>query len=241
MARHLSTLSPSIEHRIAAWQQIQRRLLDQPKPKLRPTITLSRAFGCEGFPLAERLRKDFEGLTGEPWLVYDKALLEVVAKQEGVPLAELERLGDVTRLETLGLANTNFYHQLAELDAVGKALVQFAQLGNAIIVGRGGTVLTRGFRNCFHFRLDASFEYRTRSMAERLELDASEAQELVRVNSRERDRFLSQHFKVNLSDISLYDAVFNNERHSVGEISAAIVAYVRRAWPEPALFAPRPD
>lgn len=239
MARHLASLSPSIEHRLAAWQQIQRRLLDQPKPRLRPTITLSRAFGCEGYPVAERLRQDFEARTGEPWLVYDKALLEAVAKQEGVPVAELERLGDVRSLDTLGLGASNYYQQLSELDAVGRRLVQFAHLGNAIIVGRGGAALTRGFKNCFHFRLDASFEYRVKSMAARLELDAGEAQELVRVNSRERDRFVAERFKVNLADLSLYDAVFNNERHSIAEISAAVVAYVARAWPDPELFAKR--
>lgn len=239
MARHHSSLSPSIDQRLAAWQQIQRRLLQEPKPKLRPTITLSRAFGCEGFPLADRLRTELQLRTGEPWNVYDKSLIEAVAKQEHLPVAQLEKLGNVTKgLQTMGLGQSDYYQQLAELDAVSQRLVQMAQLGNAIIVGRGGAVLTRGLKNCFHFRLEASFDFRARSMAERLELDLNEAEALVRVNSKERDRFISEHLKIDLGDASLYDAVFNNERHGTAEICAAIVAYVQRAWPEPELFAP---
>jgi hypothetical protein len=53
-----------------------------------------------------------------------------VAKQRHMPMADLKRLGDVTSgLETLGIRQSNYYQQLVELDAVGKLLVQVAQLG----------------------------------------------------------------------------------------------------------------
>lgn len=237
MSRPLLKLVPSIERRLTTWETIQERLTHEQTPKLRPTVTISRSFGCEGFPLADLLAARFQAATGEPWNVYDKALVETVANKEGVSPRILERLGDAVQgLETLGLLPSDYYQQLEALGALSRHIAVLAGLGNAIIVGRGGAILSQRMRNCYHFRLDASFGFRAASIARRLELPLSEAEEIVRVNADQRDRFIAQQFKVNAGDLSLYDAVFNNERHPVEAITAAIFAYVQAAWPEPELF-----
>jgi cytidylate kinase len=237
MASPFPSLSPSLELRLSAWLEVRERLLAEQKPRLRPTITLSRAFGCEAFPLAKRLAEVLQQRTGETWLVHDKTLLEAMAKEELLPLESLKKHGYVTGgFETLWLGPSDAYLRLKELDAVSKVLVHVAQLGNAIIVGRAGAALTRNLKNCFHFRLEGSLEHRIRSIARRLSLSRAEAEDLVKAGGAERDRFMAERLKVNLSDVTLYDAVFNDERHSGTEVAAAIVAYVEQAWPEPALF-----
>lgn len=51
MSNPLASLMPSIEQRECAWTELQERLAHPSKPLHFPAITLSREFGCEGYPL----------------------------------------------------------------------------------------------------------------------------------------------------------------------------------------------
>jgi len=92
-------------------------------------------------------------------------------------------------------------------------------------------VLCRQLENCFHFRLEAGLDWRIAALARRMGITRDEAQALERTESRLRERFLNDYLGVEAGDLGLYDAVFNNERHSVEQIAAAIFAYVESAWP----------
>lgn len=237
MAKLLSSLSPSIEHRLAGWEQIQYRLAHAPEPKIRPTITLSRQFGCEGFPLAEDLKARFEEATGEPWNIYDKSLIEKVAQDEDISLRLLKNLGDMTRaLDALGLHPSSHVSHDAAFAKVAKAIVQIAAVGNAVIVGRGGAILCRDLKNCFHFRVEARTEWRVSSLMARLDVGREEAEELVKTNTKLREKFISECLNEDISQLKHYHAIFNNERYSVREIGASIFAYVRQGWAEKGEF-----
>ena len=237
MSRPLSSLPPSIEHRLSGWIRIQERLSQHEEPRIRPTITLSRQFGCEGFPLAERLKILMEESSAEPWNIYDKTLLEKVALEEGISMDLLKKLGDITRrLEALGLNAPGHVTHDAAFEKVAKYLLEIAKVGNAVIVGRGGAILCHELKNSFHFRLEASFEWRVQSIMKRLELPQKEAEETVKTNSKLRDKFISQCLGANVGDLQHYDAVFNNERHSVEAMAQAITAYVKQAWEDKTYF-----
>lgn len=237
MSRPISALAPDIERRLAGWVKIQERNLPPQAVKLRPTITLSRQFGCEGFPLAERLKTLFEEATGEPWNVVDKSLIETVAREEEIPLSLLKRLGDLSRaIEAFGLHSPEHITHDMAFEKVGRALVQFARIGDAIVVGRGGAILCRGMRNCFHFRLVASLPWRIATFARRMELSAVEAEAQVKTSEKLRERFITQCLGEDVAEPRFYDAVFNNERHSVEQIAQAIVAYVHSGWEDKGFF-----
>jgi hypothetical protein len=51
---------------------------------IKPTITISREFGCEAYPMAERLQELLEKKSGEKWVVMDKNLLEEVARDHNL-------------------------------------------------------------------------------------------------------------------------------------------------------------
>jgi cytidylate kinase len=237
MSKPFSSLTPAIEQRLAAWQQLQFRLSHPSEPRMRPTITLSRQFGCEGFPLAECLKARFEKSSGEPWNIYDKSLVEQVAHDEDISLRLLKNLGDMSHtLESLGLhPATHITHDEA-FEKVAKAIVQIAATGNAIIVGRGSSILCRDLRNCFNFRLEASLDWRVASIMKRLEMAREEAEDLVKTNTKLREKFISQCLGQNIADLQHYHAIFNNERYSVQEMAAAILAYVKSAWVEKGFF-----
>lgn len=237
MTRPLSSLAPDIERRLAGWVKIQERHAPPAELKLRPTITLSRQFGCEGFPLAERLKAGFEAATGEPWNIFDKSLIELVAKEEDIPLNLLKRLGDMSRaIEAFGLHGAEHVTHDMAFDKVARYMVQVGKLGSAILVGRGGAILCRGLRNSFHFRLVASHGWRVATYARRTGLGLAEAEGQVKENEKLRERFVSQCLGENIADPGFYDAVFNNERHSVEAIARAILAYVQDAWEDKGLF-----
>jgi hypothetical protein len=237
MSKPFSSLTPSIEHRLAAWEQIQYRLARPAEPRIRPTITLSRQFGCEGFPLAECLKAKFEEASGEPWNIYDKSLVEKVAHDEDISLRLLKNLGDISHaLEALGLhPATHITHDEA-FEKVAKAIVQIAAVGNAIIIGRGSAILCEDLRNCFHFRLEAGFDWRVVSIMKRLEMAREEAEALVKTNTKLREKFISQCLGENIAEIRHYNAVFNNERYSLQEMAASIFAYVQSGWTEKGYF-----
>lgn len=237
MRNPFSSMTPSIEHRLAAWEQIQYRLSHPIEPRVRPTITLSRQFGCEGFPLAECLKALFDEATGETWNIYDKSLVEKVAQDEDISLRLLKNLGDMTHiLESLGLYPSTHVTQDAAFKKVAEAIVPIAVMGNAIIVGRGSSIICKDLSNCFHFRLGAGFDWRVARTMQRLAMAKEEAEEMVKTNTKLRERFIHECLGENSAELKHYNAVFNNERYSLQEMAAAILAYVKSGWTEVGYF-----
>ena len=221
------SLPTTVEERISGWIRIQEKLRPQAKPRPRPTLTLSRQFGCEGFPLSLRLQERLELATQETWTIFDKALIDELASNEGLSRRVFADLGDEGRaLEAFGfhprggLSTDEAFSKMAQF--IGKV----ARVGNAIVMGRGGAILCRELPNAFHFRLVASLEWRVESLMRRSDLSRNAAIQRVKTQARLRAQFIKRALGADVEDPLHYDAVFNNERHSVDEISAAILAYV---------------
>jgi hypothetical protein len=231
MAKTYTQLVPSIERRLSTWISIAEKSRLRNKTPIGPTITISRQYGCEGFPLAEALEKILENKTGEEWNIYDKALLQKVSEEEELSIRLLEGLGDPTHLlDSLPITILKRMPHSQMYRRVMEHLIGIAGLGRAIIVGRGGAVITQGLPNCYHFRLEASFGFRAASIGRRLELSLREAEKHVKENQEAREQFFSKCLNVSTDDHSFYDAIYNNERHSVVEIAWSIFAYVMQDW-----------
>ena len=227
------TLPYRVEERLAGWARIQEgRHAEAPaKARTRPTVTISRQFGCEGFPLALQLHALLNQATGELWTIFDKELIELVAQDARISIQVLEHLDDPSRfLEGFGFHPRGAVTTSEAFAKMVATLLHVAREGNAVIVGRGGALLCRKQENCFHFRLEAGRDWRVRSLARRMGISLDEAGELERTRSRAREHFIRENLNADSADHSLYDAVFNNERHGVAEIAAAILAYVQRGW-----------
>jgi len=227
MSKPYANLVPSVERRLSAWISLGETRKTAGQPGLRPTITIARRFGCEAFPLCEQLKEQLDQRTGETWNIYDKALIERVSQDERLSMAVLEDLGGPSRaIDRIGFFVPGYQSQSEVFRHIPKYLVKIAEGGNAIVVGRGGAIVTHDMPNCYHFRLDAPFEFRVASMAKRMELKEAEARKLVREGDKTREQFIDECLHVSVADPSWYDAVFNNGRHTVAEIARSITAYV---------------
>jgi cytidylate kinase len=230
---------PSIERRLNNWRALAQKWSSAEEKEMRPTITLSRRYGCEAYPLAELLAGLLQKATGEEWNIYDKALLEKVSNDEQLSMEFLKGLETHSRAKDyLFLFSSEHRSYPALFQTVIKHILQVAVMGNAIIVGRGSVIITQKLVNCYHFRLEADFKTRVASIARRMEKSEEEAKKIVTENQDLRENFIREYLGVSDSHIWLYDAMYNNGRHSLDEIARSIIAYVATGWEDKSYFRP---
>ncbi len=238
MPKSYDSLIPSIELRERAWLQARERLGHPHRAPLLPSVTISREYGCEGYPLAQHLKDLLEEASGMPWTIWDKALMDKVASDEQLSRELLRRLGDESHAQDVLRRHFGYLTHDDAYAKVVKHLVQIAAAGCTIVVGRGGAIACQDLKNCFHFRLVGSFEYRASTLARRLNLSMPEAEKLVKTQSKLREKFISQCLHEDITATRWYDAVFNNERQSVETIAQACQRMITCGWPGKDLLKP---
>ena len=229
-----SQLIPSIEMRLSSLLEVtRRRELEKTShgKTTKPTITISREFGCEAFPMAERLQELLEQKTGEKWVVMDKQLLEEVARNHNLSKELLKGLGEKLRFleEMMATFTPRWKTEKDYYRLLCRHIVSLADKGNVIIVGRGSAFITQSMRNCHHFRMFASPEFKARSIARRLGISLEEAGDLVVKRQQQRDKFIRDFLDRDARDLSVYHLVFNNDKNTHDRIARTIVEYVLSA------------
>jgi hypothetical protein len=237
MTKSYDSLLPAIERRLTAWISVKDKPKGADAPRPGPTITISRKYGCEAFPLALRLKELLDAACDEPWIIYDKALLERVSQAEHLSMEFLKDLGSSKLADdSLGFIFPGHVTHDEGFRRLAWHLVLIADAGNAIIIGRGGAILTRQLKNCHHFRLDASDAFCVSSTAQRLKISEKEAAEMLREYHQKRDAFIESQLRASVSDLAHYHAVFNRDRSGLDEIAAGIVSFVERSWGDRTCF-----
>lgn len=229
-------LIPSIEKRLEHFMEIAQKAGKEAaeKEKKRRTITISREFGCEGYPVAEKTRTALEEKTGEPWLLMDKALLDEVSRTHHLLDTALARLGEKSRVVE-DIVSTFSPSWLTEHDyyrLLCREILAIAVGGNVIIVGRGSSIVTQALDNCFHFRLFATLRFKTEYIAGRCGLSEPEAGIFIEKKQRQRDAFVRDFLNRDSKELQYYHLVFNNDRNSSERIAGIIADYVL-SCPEP--------
>lgn len=224
-------LVPSIEMRLGALLELGRRKDESALScgKIRHTITISREFGCEAYPMTECLKGIMEKKTGQPWAIMDKALLEEVARHHQLSEELVGRLGEKkSRIldEVLSTFSPHWKSDNDHFRLLCKHVFSLAEKGNTIIVGRGSAIVTQQLKNCYHFRMYASHAFKVASIARRLKIHKDEADRIVEKNQRQRDAFIKDFFSLDPRDLRFYHLVFNNDKNSPERIAQMIAEYV---------------
>ncbi len=196
--------------------------------KIKPTITLSREFGCEAYPVAERLKEMLEKKSGEAWVVMDKALLEEVAKKHNLSEEMLMGLGEKSRFldEILSTFSPHWKTEKDHFRLICRQMVALAEKGNVILLGRGGAIITHKLKNCSHFRMFASSSFKIGSISKRLDLARDEAEKMIEKKQKQRDTFIRDFLNRDARDLSYYNLIFNNDHNSTEKIAGTITEYV---------------
>ncbi len=165
-------------------------------------ITISRQYGSLGNITANALGERLG------YRVVMRELINQAAQAAGaheVALAVIDELG------LLGVSPTEEDYQ-AYIHAVKAVMLELANQGNAIIVGRGGQVVLAGRPDVLHVRTVAPLELRVARIAERYGISLGAARAQVKASDRQRRIFLKRFYNIDANDPLLYDLVINTAR-----------------------------
>lgn len=227
------SLIPAIDARLGSLLEFNRRneaekFSRATAEKSRPTITLSREFGCEAYPVADFVKNMMEKKSGESWIVMDKGLLEEVAKNHNLSEDLLKELGNKSGFldEILATFSPHWKTDKDRFRLICKHMISLAEKGNVILIGRGGAIITQTLKNCLHFRMFASQQFKIRSISSRLSISREEAEVLIQKKQKLRDAFIRDFLNRDARDPNLYNLIVNNDRNSAEKIAKIITECV---------------
>jgi cytidylate kinase len=238
-----NVLIPALEERLRGFIEVTRRKLrEQELGKVErryPTVTLAREFGCEGYPVAQRLQSLLEKRSGQHWVVMDRALLEEVARNNQLSEDILHEAGNRSRLidDILSTFSSRWQSDKDYFRLLVRQIAAFAQEGNVILVGRGAPIVTQAIGNCYHFRIVAPLHFRVQSISNRMGISPEQAQDIVVTSQRQREKFLKDFLGRDVAEPTLYHLVFNNARFSADRIAWMMAETVMPAEAAPVVTA----
>lgn len=200
----------------------------------RPFVTISRQAGAGAHDLADTMvgvfdRQSDPSLFGQ-WQVFDRELCELVAAD--APFSTwLDSLIDEeypTRLESFfGQVFAPAANRDKVFGQVSRVVRAVATIGKAIIIGRGGSEVTRGMEHGIAIRLTAPQSGRiARIMGER-GLGEADARRLMKRLDDHRARLVRDRFGAAIDDPGLYDLTFNSGTATFEEMSEAVAGMLQ--------------
>ena len=217
---------------------VARRLEEEKTPRPfghAPFVTISRQAGADGHALADAVLRALarrQGEAFEGWEVLDRALLHLMTEEPRLRVS-MRYLLD----EEYHSRMTDYFEQAlawwSPQDVVQARIFRSVRAlaggaGKIIIVGRAGACVTSELRGGVHVRLAASEERRVAAFRRRTGLDEKRARRRLIEMEEARAMLVRAHFRRDIDDPLLYDAVFNEDRLPSGEIAEWIVGEIEK-------------
>jgi len=195
-----------------------------------PFVTISRDAGAGGWALATSLvdllnRRD---QSTPPWQSFDRALVERVAADHHIAerlILSLEDashnwLKDILNSLTLDPSELAVYKRLAQTTRA------IAQVGHAVIVGRGGVFVTRDMIGGVHVRLVAPLEHQIKNTMSYYGLDREAAERRVEEVDRNRAGFFKRYGRAKVPYADLFTVSFNTAKVSEQKIAEMLLPLI---------------
>ena len=199
-------------------------------------VTISRETGSGGNSVAERLIESLNSSSRKgacPWALFDKNLVQKVLEDHQEPgrlakyfpedrLTELQDIMD----EVFGLrpASWTLVQQTSE------TILQLAALGNVVLIGRAGNIVTRKLPDVLHVRLTGSLETRARRLSENRGMTRKTALDLIHKEDVGRRRYVKKYFNANIDDPLSYHLVINTDLVTTEDAAATLSRIVLQGF-----------
>jgi hypothetical protein len=181
-------------------------------------VTISRQAGCGALVIAEKLAHYLQERLPDDtarWTVFDRELMEKVLADHNLPkyLAKFLPEDRASRVEDT-LADIFGVHPPAQTVVTQSAetMLQLAELGSAILVGRAGNIVTAKLPHVLHVRLMAPLDDRIERICRDDHKTLSEARRFCLEEEQARTRYVKTYFHANINDPLLYHLIINTSR-----------------------------
>jgi cytidylate kinase len=157
-------------------------------------------------------------------------LINQAAQRAGAPEAAL------SAIDELGLLGVSASRQAcrAYCRAVEQVMMEWADKGNVVIVGRAGQVILRAQPGVLHVRVVAPLDIRAERVATAHGISLESARAQVEASDKFRRHYLKRFYRVSWDDPELYDLVVNTGRvtpATAAEMIVQMISHERAAEP----------
>ena len=200
---------------------------------VRRAVTISRQAGCGGVIVAEKLANYLQQhapASGVNWTVFDRELMDKVLADHKLPkyLANFLQEDRASQIEDT-LADIFGVHPPAEMvvKQTAETLLQLAELGNVILIGRAGNIVTAKLPHVLHVRLVAPLDDRIERVCRDDHKTPAESRRFCVEEEQARARYLKTYFHADINDPLHYHLVINTSRvgydHAAQMIGEAVL------------------
>jgi len=209
-----------------------------------PFVTISRQAGAGGRTLAKRLAERLNALAigvgddrDRGWSAWDHELVEKVAKEHDLSQGLVEALED-SRHEWVQDFLAGFSaggakqhpEEFMIYRRVAHTIRGLANLGGAIIVGRGGVFIAGDLPAGVHVRLVSPLADRIQNTARRLNVSTAEATRWVTDVDRNRVAFFHRHWPGKAITPETFTVTLNTAGLTEEEMVAAVMPLIPGVW-----------
>jgi len=180
-----------------------------------PCITISRETGAGSDLVSEYLIdffKEKSKIMNIDWSVFDRNLIEKVIEDHNLPGTLNDYFSEEKKSKFASMINELFgVHPplWSILQKTSSTILNLAQVGYVIIVGRGANIITAKLKNCIHIRLTANLEDRIHHVENHYSVGRKEAIEFIKKEDTNRRNYILTNFKKQIDDPSIYHLIIN--------------------------------
>jgi cytidylate kinase len=177
-----------------------------------PFITVAREPGSGGAPIAKALAEKlgFEFV--------DDQIIEEIARSTKRRKAVIKEIDEKsrTRIEDIvhSLVNIEYLDEETYISELVRSILSYAHKGKCVILGRGANFLTP-FAKGLHVSITAPYDVRVQRAMEYEGLSEVQAKKVIADVELERNEFVKQYFRRNLSKKNVFDVTLNTHYFTV--------------------------
>lgn len=175
-------------------------------------VTISRQLGSLGFEIGKMVAEQME------YRLVWRELINQAAIRAGAPDVALAMIDE---LNLLGICPSPEKCS-AYITAVGTVLIELAQEGNVVIVGRGGQVVLKDRPEVLHVRIIAPLDLRIARVAQTRKVNPEAALAQIHASDRTRRQYFQRFYQTQWEDPAMYDLIINSGRISVAAAARLI-------------------
>jgi cytidylate kinase len=167
-----------------------------------PVITISRQLGS----LGDEVAQEIAARVG--YRVVCRDLINQAAQRSGAPELALVTIDDLGLLGIKPSAKA----RRAYLHSVKEIMLELAEQGDVVIIGRAGQVILHDHPSALHIKVIAPQELRAARIAQQQDIHLEAARAQVTASDRTRKNHLRYYYHARWDDPQLYDLIINTAR-----------------------------